>query len=87
MSVIPVDEPPGPAIGAAEPGGFWQRLSRAIDEYFVARTRRAVPEATLRRSRHEINRCRQLMHSNSLAPVGASIDLRPRHRITRAQPR
>ena len=84
MSVIPVDEPPGSAIGAAEPSGFWHRLGRAIDEYFVARTRRAIPETTLRRSRHEINRCRQLMHRSSLAPVGASIDLRSRHRITRA---
>ena len=83
MSVIPVDEPPGAAIGAAKPKGFWQRLAQAIDEYFVDRTKRAVPETTLRRSRHEINRCRQLMHRRSFAPVGAGIDLRSRHRTTR----
>jgi hypothetical protein len=86
MSVIAFDEPPGAGNGAAKRGSFWQRLAQAIDEYCVDRTRRAIPETTLRRSRHEINRCRRLMHRSSLAPVGANIDLASRHRITRAQP-
>ena len=72
MSVIPVDEPPGAAISAAEPRSFWQRLAQALDEYFVDRTKRAVPEITLRRSKHDIDRLRRLMHRSSLVPASAS---------------
>jgi hypothetical protein len=51
MSVAPVDEPQG----------IWQRLVRALDAYFVDRTKREVPGIILRRSRHEVARCRMLM--------------------------
>ena len=62
MSVIPVDEPPG----------FWQKVAQTLDAYFADRTKRAVPEITLRRSRHEIARCRRLMHKPIAAPIEAS---------------
>jgi len=72
MSVIPVDEPPGAANGGAKPPGFWRRLAQSLDELFLDRTRRAVPEHTLRRSRREIRRCRRLMLKGALAPVAAN---------------
>jgi hypothetical protein len=71
MRVIPVDKPPGPAGHLAKPRGFWQRLAQALDAYFVDRTRRAVPNATFRRSRHEIERCRRLMLEGALSPAYA----------------
>jgi hypothetical protein len=61
MSVIPVEEPPGAASCKATSLGFWQSLARALDEFFAYRTRRAVPEVALRRSKHEVERCRRLM--------------------------
>lgn len=72
MSVIPVDEPPGAADRALKPPGFWRRLAQALDQLFVDRTRRAVPEHTLRRSRQELQRCRRLMLKGALAPVAPS---------------
>jgi hypothetical protein len=62
VSIIPVDEPPG----------IWQRLAQALDAYFVDRAKRAVPEITLRRSKHEVARCRALMHKASAVYVEAS---------------
>ncbi len=82
MSVIFVDERPA-TIGAEKPGGFWQRLAQAIDEHFVDRATRTIPETTLRRSRHEINRCRRLMRKNSLTLVGAGVVLTSRRGATR----
>jgi hypothetical protein len=52
MSVIPVDEPTG----------FWQRFAQALDAYFADRTKQAMPAIALRRSKHEIARCRRLIH-------------------------
>jgi hypothetical protein len=62
MSVLPIDEPPDATIGAPGREGFWQRLGQALDAYLVDRSRRVVPAAVLRRSRHDIARCRRLMH-------------------------
>jgi len=76
MSVIPVDEPPGARTSSAQ-RSFWQRLGQALDAYFVDRTKRAVPEITLRRCKHDVDRLRRLMHKNSLVPVGAGLS---RHR-------
>ncbi len=73
MSVILINTAPGAANGAAKPHGFWQRLARALDELAVCRTRRAVPEMALRRSKHDINRYRRLMLKSAMAPVGARI--------------
>jgi len=58
MSVVAIDD--------AQPAGFWRRLSRALDGYFVVRAKCAVPEITLRRSKNEIARCRRLMHQKPL---------------------
>ena len=75
MSVIPVDETPGAGKSAAR-RSFLQRLAQALDAYFVDRTKRAVPEITLRRCKHDIDRLRRLMHRESLVPVGANASLR-----------
>ncbi len=71
MSVIPVDIPPDTSGGQPTSGSFWQRLALAVDEYFAQRTKRTVPEATLRRSRQDFERCRRLMHKTSMAAVAA----------------
>ena len=63
MSVIPAHELGGAANAAPKPESFWQGLSRAIDAYLAERTKKAIPAITLRRSRHEIARCRRLMRS------------------------
>ncbi len=70
MSVILVDAPPDTG-GKPISGSFWQRLALALDEYFAQRTKRTVPEATLRRSRQDFERCRRLMHKTSMAAVAA----------------
>jgi hypothetical protein len=62
MSVVPVDEPPG--VRAAKRESFWDRLARALDQHLADRSRREVPAATLRRSKHDIDRCRRLMRKN-----------------------
>jgi hypothetical protein len=72
MSIIPVDEPPG-MNGADKPHGLWLRLAQAVDDYFVDRTKRAVPETTLRRCQHDIDRLRRMMHKNTFVPVDASV--------------
>jgi hypothetical protein len=69
MRVIAADKAPGAAHGAARPRSFWQRLARTLDDYLAERTKRAVPDATFRRSRHEIDRCRRLMLKGALAPA------------------
>ena len=73
MSVIPNDKPPGAATGATKREGFWPRLAQALDAYLVDRSRRAVPATMLRRSKHDIARCRRLMHRSSAiaADVGS----------------
>jgi len=70
MSVLPIDEPPGAAASAATHHGLWQRLAQALDAYLVNRSRRAVPATVLRRSKHDIARCRRLMHKTAAAAVG-----------------
>ena len=82
MSVIPVDEPPGAETSATR-RSFWQRLAQALDAYFVDRTKRAVPEITLRRCKHDVDRLRRLMHKNSLVPVGAGLSQRRSGQTTR----
>jgi len=82
MSVIPVDEPPGARTSSAQ-RSFWQRLGQALDAYFVDRTKRAVPEITLRRCKHDVDRLRRLMHKNSLVPVGAGLSERRSGQTTR----
>jgi hypothetical protein len=63
MSVTPV----------GEPASFWHRFAHALDAYFASRTQREVSEITLRRSKHEIARCRRLMHKHVAVPTRAGI--------------
>ena len=84
MSVIPVDGPPGARAAAAQQS-FWQRFAQALDAYFVDRTKRAVPEITLRRCKHDVDRLRRLMHKESMAPVGASMSRQRLAQTTRHQ--
>jgi hypothetical protein len=85
MSVVPLDEPPG--VTAATRGSFWHRLAQTLDEYFAARSKRAVPAATLRRSKHDIDRCRRLMRNNALASAGANFAPISHQRAGQARPR
>jgi len=84
MSVIPVDEPPGAKIDATK-RSFWQRFAQTLDAYFVDRTKRAVPEITLRRCKHDVDRLRRLMHKESMVPVGASVSRQRLAQTTRQQ--
>jgi hypothetical protein len=77
MSVISADEPPGAGNGAAKPEGFWQRLGQVLDAYVAEQSKRAVPAITLRRSKHELARCRRLMHRPNAVPVETSLSGRP----------
>ena len=84
MRVIPVDRFAGAADGAVRPQRFWQRLARMLDDYLADRTKRAVPEAAFGRSRHEIDRCRRLMHKGSLTPAHSRVACVSPHRVARA---
>jgi hypothetical protein len=73
MSVIPVDESSGTTSGAAKREGFWHRLMLALDQHFVDRAMGAVPAATLRRSKREIDQCRRLIRGAAAVPNSASL--------------
>lgn len=85
MSRIAVDPEPEPESTPAQPRRFWRKLAQALDQYFADRTRRAVPEITLRRSKHEVARCRRLMLKNAMAPAEAPVSGVSRRHV--AQPR
>lgn len=74
MSVIPV-------IGALMSEGLRQRFAQALEHYAAERTRRAVPEITLRRSKYEVDRYRRLMLKTSMTTAGASIDRASSRRV------
>lgn len=76
MSVISIDQPPGAGAHAAKRDSVWQRVAHALDAYLVDRSRRAMPAATLRRSKHDIDRCRRLMHRGSAMATAASLGSR-----------
>jgi hypothetical protein len=67
--------------------GFWRRFGQALEAYSVDRTKRAVPEIALRRSKHEIDRYRRLMLKGSMAPAEAGIRRGPPGRVAQAWPR
>jgi len=68
MSVVFIEEP---FVDTADlgPKGFWRRFVQALDARFADRTRRSVPENTLRRSSDEIARCRRLMRQRLPTPA------------------
>ena len=69
MSVFPADEPDPTGNGATKREGLWQRLVLAVDAYFAERAKKAIPAVTVRRSKHEIARCRRLMHCSISVPL------------------
>ncbi len=69
MRGIAAIEPPGVGNGSAKPKGFWHRLALAVDCYVTERTKKAVPMATLRRSKHEMARCRRLICTRVAVPI------------------
>jgi hypothetical protein len=73
MRVVPVDQMPRSVYGAARRDGFWGRLAHALDAYFANQTRRAVPDITLRRSKHDLARCRRLMRKRMAVPIEAKL--------------
>jgi hypothetical protein len=68
MRGIAAIEPPAAGNGSAKPG-FWHRLALAVDAYLAQRTKKAVPTATLRRSKHEVARCRRLIRRRVAVPI------------------
>jgi hypothetical protein len=77
MSALSPDEPPSAANREVTPRGFrpkglWPKLAQALEAFFIARTKHAVPEIELRRSRYEIKRCRRLMLAAAPAEVTAA---------------
>jgi hypothetical protein len=86
MSVLPADELPNVFGGTAKPG-FWYRLARALDTSFAYRSKRAMPATALRRSRRDIERCRQLLRKCVRMPVASSSAALVRSGVTPANAR
>jgi hypothetical protein len=80
MSVLPADELPRVFGGAAKPG-FWYRLAQALDTSFADRSKRAMPAIALRRSRRDIEHCRQLLRKGVRVPVAPSSTAPMRSRL------
>ena len=72
MSVISGD------VGRDRPRYYWRRLANLLDAHFVERSRQAIPATVLRRSKHDIERCRRLMHKDRPAMAAAkTVSARP----------
>jgi hypothetical protein len=68
-------------------GHFWRKLAQVLERHRVERTKRAVPEIALRRSKHEVERFRRLMLKGSLVPAHAHVQRLPSPRVAQARPR
>jgi len=64
MSTTYADQPPSDSV-AKSWRRFWRKLSQALERYLARRARWTVSEAKLRQTKHEIVRCRRLMHRPS----------------------
>ena len=88
MRVVPVGEPSVAASIATKREGFWNRLAQALDRHFSDRSKRAIPPVMVRRSKHDIDRCRRMMRKNAfkqvLAPADAGFSGMSHHRVVRA---
>jgi hypothetical protein len=62
MSVISVDGTSSASSSGQKPIGFWRRLALDWTNTSSIEPEGAVPQATLRRSRQDFERCRRLMH-------------------------
>jgi hypothetical protein len=65
MSIISGD------VGLDRQRHFWRRLANLLDAHFIERSRRAVPAPAFRRSKHDIERCRRLVHKSRPAMPAA----------------
>jgi hypothetical protein len=64
MGVVPFNKRRGAGKASALQTAL-QRIVRALDRLVVKRSRRVVPVIALRRSDHDVRRCRQLMLEGS----------------------
>ena len=87
MSVVPVGEPSTVASITTKREGFWNRLAQALDRHFSDRSKRAIPPVMVRRSKHDMDRCRRMMRENAfkraLAPAGTGFSGTSHHRVVR----
>ena len=67
MGVIPNDGASA-ADQAGQPQTLWQKFAQALDRLVVNRSHRAVPAMALRRSKHDHDRCRRMMHTLHTRP-------------------
>jgi hypothetical protein len=77
MRAIPADQLPSTATGVVRTVSFWERLAKALDAYFAARSKLRVSPMALRRSSRELARCRRLMHSAGAVPADTGFGDRP----------
>ena len=87
MCVVPVGEPSVAASIATKREGFgtgWRRRSIGISPIG---SKRAIPPVMVRRSKHDIDRCRRMMRKNAfkqvLAPADAGFSGMSHHRVVR----
>ncbi len=80
MGFIPTASAGSAANGSEEPQRLWQRIAQALDRFVVYRSQRAVPAIVLRRSKHDLDRCRRLMLDGSIAPAAATPNRAAIHR-------
>lgn len=66
---------------AGKSRSFWQRLSQALDRFVVGRSQHLVPATVLRRSKHDLDRCRRLMPKESISLVPVTAKRIPARRI------
>jgi hypothetical protein len=60
--IIPADQNREACRTTSVQDGFWFRLSEMLDAYLATRIKKTIAAGTLRRSRHELARCRRLIH-------------------------
>lgn len=48
---------------------LWRRFAQALDRFVASRTKGAVPQTSLRRSKADFNRCRRLILNRQAEPA------------------
>jgi hypothetical protein len=77
----------GKSAGPAEkrvatPERFWQRFAQLLDRLVIRLSRQTIPAALLRRSRHDLARCRRLLLDSAVARSAARrTGARPRRAV------
>ena len=67
MSVILTDLKDTATSGSFNARTFWEKVTQIFDQLVLNRSRDAVPQLLLRRSKHDYDRCRRLMRHGSVA--------------------